>query len=254
MGSVSEIKVAVVVTGLVRAKNLMGDVRRYNAIQKERFPNCDFFYTTWEDQRPVFEKNFPSEECFYYPQPEKAYHPYLDVKPEHYNEITELYGPRVTWAKGLDTTRKTWTSHHAKQILNYAYMCRDMPQDYDVHIRIRFDSVINKFHQFDKYIKNAYNEGTVHGFAVTRKNAFNEFYDSDTPKHKYYMLDQCIIHRRDVFDTQAAIDAFNEKRLLAAEWGWYQALSHPHGGNHKNHHGFINMDGDVLPMFMMEHT
>lgn len=247
-------KVAVCVTGLVRSRNPMGNVKRYNELHKQRLPNCDFFYTTWEDQKPQFEKNFPDETCFYYKQPTNSYHPYLDANPSDYNQVTKLYADRVKWAAGLDSQRKQWTSHHAKQILNYAYLVRDMPQDYDVLVRIRFDSVINKRHRFDKYIKDAYNKGTVHGFGVTKKHMFNEFYDSTTEKHKVYMLDQCIIHRRDVFDTQFAIDAFNEKRLMAAEWGWYQTLSHPHGGIHKNHHGYINMDKDVLPMFMMEHT
>lgn len=247
-------KVAVCVTGLVRARNPMGDVRRYNDLHKERFPNCDFFYTTWEDQRSMFQHYFPDDECYYYDQPKNPYHPYLDVEPEHYNKVTSLYSERVKWAKRLDSTKKLWTSHHAKQILNYAYLVRDMPQDYDVLVRIRFDSVINKFHQFYRYIDDAYKTGTTHGFAVTKKHRFNELYHVDSEKHKVYMFDQCIIHRRDTFDTQYTIDAFNEKRLLAAEWGWYQALCHASNTSVKNHNGFINMDDHVLPKFMMEHA
>lgn len=244
-------KVAVCVTGLVRSKSPHGNVKRYADIHRERFPDADFFYTTWSDQRPKFEKYFGTEQkCYYYDQPEKPYHPYIDVDPKHY--LHEYYADRVTWAKQLNKT--AWTHHHAKQIINYAWLVRDMPKDYDVLVRIRFDSVISKHNQFDFYIKEAYNKGTVHGFAVTQAHRFNEFYHSDAPKHKYYMLDQGIIHRADMFDPQLTIDAWNEQRLLAAEWGWYQALSHPHGGIHKNHHGFINHDGHVKDMFVLEHT
>lgn len=250
--SLGDIRVAVCVTGLVRAKNRLGSVEMYNRHAKSIFPYADFYYSTWSSNQEEFEKNLPSDTCFYYDEPKNPYHPYLDVSPENYLSLE--YAQMVAWARGLTIDKKEWTKHHAKQIVNYAHLMKDIPKDYDVMVRIRFDSVINKRADFRWYIENCYKTGNVHGFGVTRQNLFNDFYDSDMKGlHKIMLLDQCIIHRFDRINPDSALDAYKEKKLLAAEYGWYQVLSHPYGGIHKNHHGFINHDGHVQDRFIREH-
>ena len=84
---------------------------------------------------------------------------------------------------------------------------------------------------------------------------FNEFYDSPMArgsKHESYLLDQLIIHRYDTFDPDNVLELHEQNKLHPAEWGWYQTLSYP-GVNHKNHHGYINHDKNVLEKFMREH-
>jgi hypothetical protein len=45
---------------------------------------------------------------------------------------------------------------------------------------------------------------------------------------------------------------YKEKKLHAAEFGWYQVLSQPYGGIHRNHHGFVNHDKNVLDRFLLD--
>ena len=257
---VGDIRVAICVTGLVRAQNKMGNPKRYGELHQERLggDNIDWYYTTWEDQQEAFERCYPGDRnVYYYEQPQNHYHPYMDVPEEVYSKVTHLYKDRVIHYSRQPENIQLWTGNHAKQILNYAYLRRDMNEagrEYDVYMRIRFDSIVNKRHGFEKWIKDCFETGTTHGFAVTKAGKFNEYYSHvpQVPKHRYYMLDQCVIHRHDQFDPQNAIDLFNKQHLMGAEWGWYQVLSHPEG-NHKCHHGYINHDRHVLTQFMMEH-
>ena len=67
-------KVAVCVSGKVNsAYNL---IKRNNNVLKEKFPNADFYYATWEDQKEIFYRNFPNDKCFIFKEPDINYHPY----------------------------------------------------------------------------------------------------------------------------------------------------------------------------------
>jgi hypothetical protein len=61
-----------------------------------------------------------------------------------------------------------------------------------------------------------------------------------------------IIHSADRFDTEMVYKLYKEKKLHAAEFGWYQVLSQPYGGIHRNHHGFVNHDKNVLDRFLLD--
>lgn len=246
-------KVAVCISGVCSSTNPLTSLQRNNQRLKEKFTGYDFYYSTYESFRPVFEKNFPDYDCKYFAEPEVKYHPYIDVLPEHH--VSHYFTERVKWANALPPQKKAWTTHHTKQILAHSWLLDSIDKDYDVIVRARFDGFVHKKANFMPYIKDAYDNGTVHGFAVTRKNMFHEFYDSPMEKgskHEVYMLDQMIIHRRDRLDTSMVYKLDEEKKLHAAEFGWYQVLSHPWGGVHKNHHGFINHDKNVLDEYLMD--
>jgi len=245
-------KVAVCISGIIKLGNKRGNLQKYNQRIKEKFPDADFYYATWSNFTDAFNENYPNETGYFYEEPEIPYHPYIDLKPE--DAVSHHFVPRIDWAKSLSSEKKAWTSHHTKQLLIHAYLLKQIPE-YDVIVRARFDSFINKKADFAPYVKDTYDTGKVHGFAVTRANMFNEFYDSPMArgsKHESYLLDQLIIHRYDTFDPDNVLELHEQNKLHPAEWGWYQTLSYP-GVNHKNHHGYINHDKNVLEKFMREH-
>ena len=246
-------KVAVCISGTCTSSNPLTSLKKNNQRQKEKFAGHNFYYATYDSFRNVFEENFPDDNCFYFKEPEPEYHPYTDVPKDAH--ISHYFTERVNWAKGLSAEKTKWTRHHVKQILIHSWLVDQIDQDYDVIVRARFDGFFHKTANWKPYIKDAYENGTVHGFAVTRKNMFDQFYDSPMApgsKHEVYMLDQLIIHRRDRLQTSMVYNLYEEHKLHAAEFGWYQVLSHPWGGVHKNHHGFVNHDKNILDQYLME--
>lgn len=245
-------KVAVLISGLVKSGHRLGDLKRFNKIFKEKFSRADFYYGTWDSNADNFEKNFPNEKCHYFPEPENHYHPYIDVPIEAH--VSKYFTERVEWAKKLPLEKKKWTAHHVKQHLIHCMLFDKLEEEYDIIVRARFDGFIHKAANFDPYIKDTYETGVVHGFTVTRKDMFDKFYDSPMEKgskHEVYMLDQLIIHHAKNIDTRKVYELYQNKQLHAAEFGWYQILSMPYNG-HKNHHGFVNHDKNVLDKFLLD--
>jgi hypothetical protein len=247
-------KVAVCVSGIPKIRNKMGNISAYNRRLKEKFPNADIHYATWSQYEDTFKKHFPDEQNLHlFDEPEVSYHPYRiaddDCTCSFFKDRRKNYHPS-------NGQKWEWTKHHTKQILMHAYLMQEL-KGYDVIVRSRFDSVISKFAMFDKYVRSCYNDKKVHGFAVTRADRFNDFYDGSTldanSKKYYYLIDQLLIHRYDKFDPEYVLSLDRDKKLHPAEWGWAQVLSLPYGMIHEEHHGWINNDRDVLTKYMMEH-
>lgn len=247
-------KVAICISGTVKSNHPKTSLQiNYNKA-RNIFKGADFYYATWESYKEEFEKQFPNDKCFYFKEPTINYHPYLDIKQEYY--ISKHFADRMPWANSLPINKIQWTSHHTKQILIHAWLMDKLTEQYDIIVRTRFDAFFHKDANFSKYLKDTHENGTVHGFAVTRQSMFNTFYDSPMEpgtKHEHYLLDQLIIHKADKFDTKQTLKLHDEKRLHPAEFGWYQVLSMPYGGIHKNHHGLVNHDKNVLTQFILEH-
>lgn len=245
-------RIAVLVTGQVKTGHPLGDIVKNNKRMKEIFSDADFYYGTWDNFKGEFEKNFPKEKCYYFQEPKVHYHPYIDVPEDAH--ISPHFTARVAWAKNLNNEKKIWTSHHSKQMLIHCMLLDKLKKEYDVIVRTRFDAFIHRKANFTPYIKDAYETGTAHGFAVTRQNMFAQFYDSPMEKghkHEVYMLDQLIIHKATNINTNDVYKLFEDKKLHAAEFGWYQILGLPYNG-HKNHHGFVNHDKNILDKFLLD--
>jgi len=241
-------KVAVCVSGAFRTGNPRGDLERNNAIQKARFPDADFYYATWDGFKPEFERLFPNERCEYLQEPVMHYHPYIDIRRE--DHISKFYQETVDWVKKGGAKRIEWTSHHTKQILIHSWLLNKIEAEYDVIVRTRFDGFISENADFYCYLKDTHDNKRANCFGATKKQGFdklNEF-DTSSSRHSNWMLDQLIIHN--VIDD---VDSLHrEKRLHAAEYGWYQAISMNHGSNHRNHDGWVNHDKNVLDDFLMK--
>lgn len=247
-------RVAVCISGLCASNNPTTSLVRLNEIQREKFPDADFYYATWESQIDLFSSAFPSNRCLSYEEPIIPYHPYLDIpKTKH---ISKRYNSVLDFMKkDKSGNRLKWSSHHTKQILIHHWMLNDMEYtNYDVIVRTRFDAVISKNANFEPYLTDTFENGRSNCFGATKQNKFdelNEFDASPNGTHNTHMLDQMIIHPTSVVDCDLVNRLHNNHTLHAAETGWYQVLSMPHGENkHRDHDGWVNHDKNVLDKFL----
>ena len=242
-------RVAVVLSGAFVSRHPLGDIKHSNLRQRQLFTGADFYYSTWNSFQSQFEETFPNYDCSYFEEPTPKYHPYqMEHIASPYYEETRQFILR-------QPNRMEWARHHTKQHLAYALMLDKIDLScYDVVIRARYDNWFHKDADFTPYVEDCFENKRAIGFAVTIKEKFDTVYESNfskTPKHKNWMLDQLIIHRADMVDTSHIYSLYENKKLHAAEMGWWQILSEPWGNNHRNIHGMVNHDKNVLDRFMI---
>lgn len=247
-------KVAVCVSGAMRSKQGDAGLLRNYKRMKEKFPTANFYFATWDSFSSDFERLFNGEKCFYFKEPKMHYHPYYDMKKEDY--ASKYYQETFDWVikQSKTTDVVEWTSHHTKQILIHAWLLDKIEKEYDVIVRTRFDAFISKKANFDPYIKDTFDYNRSNAFSTTRKEKFEEIYDSDpdNDKMKHWMLDQLIIHPPKAINKEIIDELHRDKKLNAAEHGWYQVLSKPYGSNHKNRHGWVNHDRNIFDKFLRD--
>ena len=242
-------KVAVCVSGKVNSSYNL--IKRNNSVLKEKVPNADFYYATWEDQKEIFYRNFPNDKCFIFKEPDINYHPYWPedtILNPHFEE-TKNY---IVRSNNIE-----WSKHHSKQILIHAWLLSSISEKYDIIVRTRFDEFIWKdpLADFTPFVKDSYDNQRAIGFAVVRKKEFKNLYEAnykENPKMKWKILDQLIIHPRKLFNIEEVILLHDSKKLYPAELGWWQVLSKNCNNNHRNFCGWTNHDKNVLPEFIKE--
>lgn len=243
-------KIAVCVSGTVTCARSNG-IKRYNNILRSKFPNADFYFATWKSNEGRFYRELPNMKCLALDEPIMHYHPYLDMNPQYY--ASSYFNETLNWIKAGGKERAEWSSHHTKQILIHSALVNSLPEEYDIIVRTRYDAFIYDNANFEPYITDSYENKRANCFAVTRKEKFADMYQSDVisnPKMKHWLLDQLIIHPRELINTSEVVSLHKDKKLNPAEHGWYQILSKPYGSNHINNHGWVNHDKNVLTEFL----
>lgn len=195
----------------------------------------DCFFGTWEGRYTPKEYN-----VWKFQEPEMHYHPgYEFVSPTPKNYRWKNNTPR---RKGM--MDKFY--HRTKQILIHSYMLRKIPLEYDMIIRVRFDNVIDTKRQTYKILNESYENKRAIGFHVP-KGKNNQHLDAlvrlpkNSPRQLEHLVDHMIIHPRSLFDSDYVESLHHDKKLLPAEWGWYQALSENNGDNHQSILGFCGV-------------
>ncbi len=222
-------KIAICVAGLIR-----GNYKRHLRVAKSKFFGADVFYSTWSGY-----KDEQSEKlgCMYFDEPEIHYQPWTECvrKSKHpkYHAYTKMYRDNPNYEpKFLNAT---------KQLISHAYQLKhQVPKEYDLIVRTRYDTHISDRLDFSKYIKHAYTGKSAVGFAIrgTRHGDVNSFKKIDhiyprvgdthySTDWGWYLNDNLIIHYRDRFDPDKVLAMHENKELLPAEFGWYQVLSEP---------------------------
>lgn len=246
-------KVAVCVSGLPKSK-IREDLRPNIERLEENFPDADFYFNTWLDQKDYINKYFADKVVTFFPQPEMHYHPFIDAD-KNFHEVTPKLAKTIDQAKKNAVFRET-SSHQTKQILAHANVADYIAlEEYDILVRARWDTwtAKNAKKHFNNFIGIAAKMNCAVGFGTLKEHwsVFDRPFDmsSNEGYHHNFLFDQLIIHPRKIFDTYKVRKLYKEKLLLAAEFGWWQVLSK--NNNHISISGLANPDRSVASEFLI---
>lgn len=227
-------KVAICISGMPR-----GNMTRNLALLKSKLP-YDVYLGSWTNHE--IPNNLLVNGRYYYDAPNMHYHPIVDTDPIS----PKLETIKDKMSKGImKSDYYERTLHHTKQILIHSYLLKDIPDDYDMIIRSRYDTVISTKVDLHKYLYKSYDENIAIGFGtrISRHKNFNILKEipkiyPDGKNEKisndwgWYLMDPLIMHPRKLFNHDLLNTLHNDKKLLPAENGWYQILSEPYNDSH----------------------
>jgi len=221
-------KIAVCASGLIRTGSLQNVIAIANHI------GGDPFFSTWNSE-PLEKTN---TDVIRFEEPILHYDPSI----ENSNGFPESY--LAQYNKSL-AIRSGWI-HRTKQILGHSYQLNTISSSYDMIVRVRYDTVFCPTIDITELIQESYRQKKAIGFYVPKGK--NSKYLCDLQKHEEthnrrleHLVDHLILHPRKMLDTDYVIELHNSKRLLVAEWGWWQILSQPYGSNHDSYLGFAGV-------------
>ena len=232
-------KVAVVYSGLPRTTTGR-PLRKFYEHSKKVFDGADFYLGTWRGQEHVMQRIFPDvPDVYYIDEPKVDYHPFIDIDP--------LLVPttRVMKAKRNATNNHVFretSSHQTKQIIGHCGMLDVIPKEYDVYVRLRYDTVVYDG-DYEPFLRAAA-DGTTIGWGTQYIGNFENLSEFETggKNHKGFLLDQMIMHSPDI-DTNRCYKLHQEKKLISAEYGWWQVFGQ--GRKHRCMNGWANPDRSV---------
>ena len=230
-------KVAVCVGGIVYPDtiHLMDKLKR-------KFPEYDFFFGIWEGREDDTSKSL---NAWSFKEHEPTYHPYLDMDPVGLPPKIKLIQEKMRRHTDAQMPMRIKAFHQTKQILMHSYMLDKLPQEYDMIMRTRYDiDLINNSIDFNGLIERSYNNNQAIGFAKRYRQHPDMFDPKGTKDHNWwdgFLMDLIIFHPRNLFDKEIMVSLHQKQKLLAAEFGWYQVLSQPHGDTHQNYFCDISM-------------
>ena len=215
-------RVALAVGGQLRMSN--DTLELTHKLWRDAFPTADFLFAVWREdlaERPdMVEMLRRDGEVCIIDEYDIDYHPYDDNK--------DMY-TKWNYQKKIANPNPERHLHQTKQILNHNTLMKKYGSSYDVIIRTRFDSIVSPIQNFDNYLKDVHETGKVISMQVmpepNHKLKFFSVHGSGVTRNSMMVSDGgIIIHRSSWWDSELVETLHNNKRLLAAEFGWYQAL------------------------------
>ncbi len=130
--------------------------------------------------------------------------------------------------------------HQTKQVLMHSHMLDLLPPEYDMIVKTRYDIKLidNNSIDFNGLIARSYENNHAIGLAKRFRQHPNMFDPKGTTWHRLweqYLMDLIMFHPRKLFKKELMLSLHEKQELLAAEFGWYQVLSQPHGDTHQNY-------------------
>jgi len=225
-------------------------------ILKDAFPTAEFCYATWnteyETRKEFCDSLTGNLELF--EEFDIGYEPYLD-NPDAVKDYQ--------YYKKYNVPNPPRHRHQTKQILLHNELIKKYGHKFDVIVRTRWDSTPSPFIDFMPYVKEAYDTPalvSIMGRSTlnTKMCAIYDRCDSTNPFHLYVgeggtkkMVDTSkghmvpdagiLIHRVDDWDTELVDRLHNDKKLLAAEFGWWQVLV-----DGTKHHQWVTYTGGSM--------
>lgn len=240
-------KVAVCVSGICR-----GNVRRNMEIVKNIFElnDKDFFYSTWKGREEDCEKE-NIKDFYVFDEPQINYHPLADVPEEVMIPTKKMWDLRERCKR--EPFIRDRFAKFTKQIIGHSYLLKEVPDEYDMIIRIRYDTFVSKRvkKELNDWLKESYEKNKAVGFGTrtSRHKRLDMLYSIPKiwdERWRYlgvsndwggFIMDPMIFHPRRMFNHKLMWRLHNSKSLMIAECGWYQILSKPYGDNHESIYG-----------------
>lgn len=220
-------RVALCINGVYRPWVTPKPPKLIQAMQDILKPTDTFFHT-WAEHKAGNPYN--TLDC---PEPILDYHPVDDVTVEcDHGKFASYKANKTSYDK---------TANRSKQLLGYADLLSKIPDNYDLIIRARWETIVSDSFNYDKYIEIAMNQGPV-GFMIRpnrKQSIHNDLIVSKDRSDDWYKFlpDALIFHRLEHYNIDYVHQLHSEKNLLPAEWGWYQIMSEPFGDIHTSVHG-----------------
>ena len=218
--------IAVCFAGLVR-----GNVDKNIKAAKAQFGD-NIYFATWEKFK---DKKSEELNCSYWDEPVLDYNPWSECVED--SPHPKYLGYKKIYKK--DPGYRPKFLNATKQLIAHAYQLQyQVPKKYDIIIRTRYDTTISTKVDFSKYINYVSENKASVGFAIRgrRHSDIHSFKEIDKRYPKagennyshdwgWWINDNLLIHHRSRFDSQKVHDYHKTKKLLPAEFGWYQILS-----------------------------
>lgn len=243
-------KVAVCVSGIPRSGRPSRDISLNMVNVEKAFPNADVFFGTWESYVQRASALYPQRNILSMVEPVIDYHPYIDAPADVIH--TEKLRKMIRQSHSNETLREQY-SHQTKQIIAHANMVSSIPATYNVIVRVRYDTYVSVKADFTEFLNRCEKDGTTFGFAwMPGRSNFDEVYtiESGSQYQERFLFDQLIIHRRDRFDPDIVYRLSSQRRLLPAEFGWWQVLGEPFDNNYQCVCGWANPDKSVDEVYL----
>jgi hypothetical protein len=232
-------KVAVCVGGLTYqdSDNLMAELQA-------RFPNYSFFFGIWKGRENDLSKKLGA---YSFDEFEPTYHPYLDIDkktwPPNIDHIVNVLNEKIA------RNDHTWSNkcyHQTKQIIMHSHMLDVIPEEYDMIIRTRYDIwLYDKTIPYEKFVEESFNLNKPIGFARKMSSQNGPYWSAKGTHRNHwwegFLCDLILMHPKKLFKKEKVWKLHEEKKLLAAEFGWYQALCDDRSENHDCYFTRLNM-------------
>jgi len=242
-------KIGVFVTGQIR--NDFDDARYCLDLLENGFPTAEFKYLVWDyevEQHRRLLNTISLGDLEKIPNFDIHYSPYLDnpTASEHYQYKKKLKNPNERHL------------HQTKQMLLHDHLMQLHGSKYDVIVRVRWDTWVSPLIDFTSYAKECYNNSCV--ISINTRSDYwddllhiGEDHGTHAPHIKHRKPDGTIdapicfdmfqdqgliIHRRDDWNSEFVQTLHKEKKLLAAEFGWWQIMV-----DGTSHHRWKHYDG-----------
>lgn len=222
------LNVALCISGLSRLNDSALTTRTVRDIEK-KMKAAAVFYHTWDGYQIGVPREF-HEELLTTPEPIVNYDPVLDPDPS-------INQKQVDYRRLKQSGPLAKHRHANKQIIAHANIVEhnwEYLKGCDVIVRARWDSVLANNVNWDEWLTIAADLGPV-GFMTRSKDNFGKIWVREKTKECNdwceYLPDILIMHSPKHCNPQDAYNLFEAKQLRSAEWGWWQVLSAPYGGD-----------------------
>lgn len=226
--------------------------RSFQSIRKNIFnvfKDADFYFSTWNTYEKEYKQIF-FDEVVIFNEPLINYHPYSDINED------QIFSSKLKKTINSSNSNKEFFDHSSnqtKQIIAHALLTDNIKNNYDVIIRARHDTFVSRVADFTNFIEDAYQNERAIGFATLNEHlkSFNTAHEMKNNGYvNKFLFDQLIIHHSKLIDLGYVMKMNNDKKLISAEFGWYQILSQRYGDNHRCISGLANPISHVNEEFV----